>query len=72
MTYLRLKNLQLGYTFPKPLFQKLGVSNFRIAASAENLLTLTSYPGMDPEKDGNNNNIYPIIKSYSVAVQLGF
>jgi len=72
MTYLRLKNLQIGYTFPKPLFRKLGVSNFRVAGSAENLVTLTSYPGLDPEKAGNNNNIYPIIKSYSVAVQLSF
>ncbi|HEY8969010.1 MAG TPA: SusC/RagA family TonB-linked outer membrane protein, partial [Puia sp.] len=62
MTYLRLKNLQVGYTFPKPLFRKLGVSNFRVAGSAENLVTLTSYPGLDPEKAGNNNNIYPIIK----------
>jgi hypothetical protein len=54
------------------LFRKLGVSNFRVAGSAENLLTLTSYPGLDPEKAGNNNNIYPIIKSYSVAAQLSF
>lgn len=72
MSYLRLKNVQLGYTFPKPLFRRLGVSNFRIAGSAENLLTITSYPGLDPEKAGNNNNLYPINKSYSVAVQLGF
>lgn len=72
MTYLRLKNIQVGYTFPKPLFAKLGVSNFRIAGSAENLLTISSYPGLDPEKAGNNNNLYPLNKTYSVAVQLGF
>ena len=72
MDYLRLKNVQVGYTFPKPLFRKLGVNNFRIAGSAENLLTITHYPGLDPEKAGNNNNIYPLNKSYSVAVQLGF
>lgn len=72
MSYLRLKNIQVGYTFPKPLFRSLGVSNFRIAGSAENLLTMTSFPGLDPEKAGNNNNIYPLNKAYSVAVQLGF
>lgn len=72
MSYLRLKNVQLGYTFPKPLFKRLGVSNFRIAGSAENLLTISSFPGLDPEKAGNNNNLYPLNKSYSVAVQLGF
>jgi hypothetical protein len=72
MSYLRLKNVQLGYTFPKPLFSMLGVTNFRIAGSAENLLTISSYPGLDPEKAGNNNNLYPLNKSYSIAVQLGF
>ncbi|HMH21410.1 MAG TPA: hypothetical protein VK563_06530, partial [Puia sp.] len=72
MSYLRLKNIQLGYTFPKPLFKRLGVSNFRISGSAENLLTITSFQGLDPEKAGNNNNLYPLNKSYSVAVQLGF
>jgi len=72
MSYLRLKNVQLGYTFPKPLFRKLGVTNFRIAASGENLLTVSSFPGLDPEKAGNNNNVYPLVKSYSLTAQLGF
>ena len=44
MSYLRLKNVQLGYTFPKPLFSKLGVTNFRIAGTAENLLTIDFLP----------------------------
>jgi len=72
MSYLRLKNVQLGYTFPKPMFKKLGVANFRIAVLAENLLTISSFPGLDPEKAGNNNNLYPLNKSYSAAVQLSF
>ncbi|HEY4290918.1 MAG TPA: TonB-dependent receptor [Puia sp.] len=72
MSYLRLKNVQLGYTFPKPMFKKLGVANFRIALLAENLLTISSFPGLDPEKAGNNNNLYPLNKSYSAAVQLSF
>ncbi|MEO5684638.1 MAG: TonB-dependent receptor [Chitinophagaceae bacterium] len=72
MSYLRLKNIQLGYTFPKPMFKLLGVTNFRVAGTVENLLTITSFRGLDPEKAGNNNNIYPIVRSYSLAVQLGF
>jgi TonB-dependent starch-binding outer membrane protein SusC len=72
MSYLRLKNLQLGYSFPKPLFRKLGVTNFRLAGSAENLLTATSFRGLDPEKAGNNNNLYPLNKAYSLSVQLSF
>ncbi|MEP6728603.1 MAG: TonB-dependent receptor [Bacteroidota bacterium] len=72
MSYIRLKNIQLGYSIPKTLFKALGVSNFRIAGTVENLLTITSFRGLDPEKAGNNNNIYPIVRSYSLAVQLGF
>ncbi|HTL08417.1 MAG TPA: TonB-dependent receptor [Chitinophagaceae bacterium] len=72
MSYLRLKNIQLGYSIPKTLFKALGVSNFRIAGTVENLLTISSYRGLDPEKAGNNNNIYPIVRSYSLAVQLSF
>ncbi len=72
MTYVRLKNVQLGYSVPANLFKKIGVSSLRIAGSAENLWTLTSYRGLDPEKEGNNNNLYPINKSYSLSIQVGF
>ncbi len=72
MDYLRFKNLQLGYTIPKKLFGKTGINSLRIAGSAENLLTISSYRGLDPEKAGNNNNLYPINKGYSLVIQLGF
>ncbi|HTE13187.1 MAG TPA: TonB-dependent receptor [Chitinophagaceae bacterium] len=72
MSYLRVKNVQLGYTFPKPLFKRLGVTNFRIAGSAENLATISSYRGLDPEKAGASSDVYPLNKSYSLAIQLGF
>jgi TonB-linked SusC/RagA family outer membrane protein len=72
MNYLRFKNLQLGYTIPKKLFGKTGVNSLRIAGSAENLLTISSFRGLDPEKAGNNNNLYPINKGYSLVIQLGF
>jgi hypothetical protein len=71
LSYARLKNIQLGYSVPKKLFGKLGVSSLRIAASAENLATFTSFRGLDPEKSGNANNLYPLNKSYSLSVQLG-
>lgn len=71
MSYLRFKNIQLGYSVPKNLLKRVGVTNLRIAGSAENLLTVTSYSGLDPEKAGNNNNMYPIVKSYALSVQLG-
>lgn len=71
LAYLRLKNIQLGYNVPRKWLQRVGLYNLRIAGSAENLATATSYRGLDPEKEGNNNNLYPINKSYSISIQLG-
>jgi TonB-dependent starch-binding outer membrane protein SusC len=70
MTYLRLKNMQLGYTLPKTLLAKVGVNSLRIFGSAENLATFTAYRGLDPDRGGNRNDMYPIVKSYSLGVNL--
>jgi len=72
MSFLRFKNIQLGYTIPSNLLRRIGVTNLRIVGSAENLGTITSYRGLDPEKQGDDNNLYPINKSYSIAVNLSF
>lgn len=48
-SYLRLKNLVLGYTFPKALLQKATISNLRVYVQAENILTITGYSGLDPD-----------------------
>lgn len=48
-SFLKLKNIVLGYTFPKNLLQKASISNLRLYIQAENLLTLTKYTGLDPE-----------------------
>ena len=48
-SFLRLKNLVLGYTFPKKWLKKWTISNLRIYVQAENLLTITGYSGLDPE-----------------------
>jgi TonB-dependent starch-binding outer membrane protein SusC len=48
-SYLRLKNLSLGYTLPRNLIESWGFSSFRIYAVGQNLLTFTNYPGWDPE-----------------------
>ena len=72
MSYLRFKNVQLGYTIPSKLLRRAGVTNLRIVGSAENLATFSSFRGLDPEKAGDANNLYPLNKSYSVAVNLSF
>jgi hypothetical protein len=55
-SYLRLKNLTLGYTLPQAWTSKVGISRFRIYARAENLITWTKYWGFDPEIGANFDN----------------
>jgi TonB-linked SusC/RagA family outer membrane protein len=71
LAYLRVKNVQIGYNIPAPLVKKIGLSNFRIFASTENLATLTKFRGLDPEKSGNRSDAYPLNKSYSFGVNIG-
>ncbi len=51
-SFIRLRNVQLGYTFPKKWIRKLKIESLRIYASANNLVTLTRYMGFDPEIGG--------------------
>jgi len=55
-SYLRLKNVQLGYKLSKNSLKFLGMSSARIFVSAQNLLTFTKYTGLDPEQYNNSNN----------------
>ena len=57
-SYLRLKNLQIGYTLPKTLLQSLKITNFRVYISADNLITVTKYKGFDPEIGSYYSNPY--------------
>lgn len=69
--YIRLKNLTLGYTFPKQIMSKAGISRLRIYLQGENLLTFTPLiDSFDPET--LNNMTYPISKKYSVGLNLTF
>ena len=74
--YLRLKNIQLGYTLPKNLMVRIGLQSVRFYVSGENLLTFTSLAKMfDPETlSGNMNDgvVYPLNKTVSVGVNLNF
>ena len=73
MSYLRLKNLQVGYNLPKSILKHVRFNSLRIAGSAENIATFfNKFRGLDPEKAGNNNNLYPLLKSYSLSVNVGF
>ncbi|MDR0894252.1 MAG: TonB-dependent receptor [Prevotellaceae bacterium] len=52
-SYLRVKNIMLGYTLPKPWLKKAGIENIRVYCNVQNLLTLTGYSGFDPEVGAN-------------------
>lgn len=73
-TYLRLKNLQIGYTIPSKLTKKFFVNNFRVYFSANNLFTLSSLSklGIDPEAPSVNNGYYPQQRMYSFGLSLTF
>ncbi|MEM8764360.1 MAG: TonB-dependent receptor [Bacteroidota bacterium] len=84
-SYVRLKNLALGYTLPADIVSKIGMQSIRLSLSGQNLLTFTDFPGTDPEasyqSQGNlNSNVnrgfdygsYPNITSYTVALNLKF
>lgn len=70
--FLRLKNLQIGYNLPKNWLSKISMTNLRLYLSAENLFTLTSYPGLDPDKPYKGNDLYPINRSYSLGLNVSF
>lgn len=53
--YIRLRNLQLGYTIPSSVTQNIGIDKFRIYVGMKNLLTFTNYSGFDPEVVGNQD-----------------
>lgn len=72
MAFLRAKNVQLGYSVPDKVLKTIGIENLRLVLSAENIGTLSQFRGLDPEKQGDDNNVYPINKSYSFAINLSF
>ena len=84
-SFLRLKNLTLGYTLPQPICKKLLISNLRIYFSASNLFTITGFNGWDPEirlannKNGANaqgiifeGNEMPQIRTFSIGASIKF
>ncbi|MCI1779988.1 MAG: TonB-dependent receptor [Bacteroidales bacterium] len=77
-SYLRLKNLQIGFTLPKKWTSKILISNLRLYVQAENLLTLTRYEGFDPEMSsggtslGIDRGVYPQSRTYTMGLNLTF
>lgn len=71
-SYIRLKNISLGYTLPKNILSKWGISNLRFYIQAENPLTWNKYrQGWDPEIN-TNGSYYPILSTYTFGVNFKF
>ncbi len=81
--YFRLKNLQLGFTFPEYIMSKLSLTKLRLYVTGQNLFTITDYTGYDPEVVGANGNgdflnrgfdngNFPSLRSGIMGIQIGF
>ncbi len=78
-SFVRLKNIQLGYTLPASVGKKLMISSLRFYISADNLLTLSKYSGWDPEpvsfgtlNGGVDYGTYPLARTFSLGLNLNF
>lgn len=73
-SYLRLKNVEIGYTFSRKIVKSIGLQSIRIYASGSNLFTWTDVIDLDPEAPSNNGNnyTYPLQKIYNVGLNINF
>ena len=80
-SFLRARNIQLGYTLPQSLTRKVAISRLRIFVQAENAFTLTKYSGCDPEVTGGNGfgteagidrGVYPQARTFTFGVNVNF
>ncbi|RKE04110.1 SusC/RagA family TonB-linked outer membrane protein [Marinifilum flexuosum] len=78
-SFLRLKNIELGYTLPKDVISRIGITKCRVYVNAQNIWTSTDYSGIDPEvgrggvlDQGIDRSFYPINKSFFAGIQLSF
>ncbi|KPL11853.1 MAG: hypothetical protein AMS26_19395 [Bacteroides sp. SM23_62] len=84
-SYLRLKNISLGYTFSSNIIEKIRAKRIKIYVSAQNLITFTKYPGLDPEMQTSDNakldgdlavgidwGTYPSARVFNIGLNIGF
>jgi TonB-dependent starch-binding outer membrane protein SusC len=78
-SYLRLKNIQIGYTIPRSFLNRIKANTWRFYISAENLFTLTNYTGTDPEIGalssfdiGIDRGVYPQARTFRLGTTISF
>lgn len=71
--YMRIKNIQVGFTFPQPVLDNFGAAKLRIYVSADNLATFSSmskHSSLDPELSIDDSKIYPLQRTYSLGINI--
>ena len=68
-SYVKMRNLQVGYSINQNLLKKYNISRLRVYCSIDNLFTITGFEGTDPEATGN---VHPLTRSYSFGLNLSF
>ena len=71
-SYLRLKTLEIGYTFPKAWTQKMAMNNLRLSIIGDNLHVWDKVKLWDPEQASGNGAVYPLTRSYTAVLQMSF
>ena len=72
MSFLRLRNVELGYTFAEQLTKKIGIRNCRLFVRGSNLLTFSGFKLWDPELETTDGLRYPQMKSVSIGLSINF
>jgi len=70
-SYLRNKQMQIGYTFPTKMLSKAGIDRARIYIQGTNLFTFTKYSGLDPELPSQPNSNGQIVNTYEYGIDQG-
>lgn len=72
VTYMKLRNLEFGYTIPKTYLNKLNISSLRVYVAGTNLFALTNVRGVDPEQQDENGLGYPTMRMFNFGINLKF
>ena len=72
MSFLRLKNIEIGYSLPKSIAERTFISGARIFVRGTNLFTFSGFKLWDPELDTGDGGKYPVMKSISAGLEFKF
>ena len=70
MAYLRLKTIEIGYTLPKQIVNKIHFNSIRLFFLGNNILTFSDFKAWDPEMGSYNGSEYPIAKSFTIGLNV--